>query len=864
MTDANEIPQDAASDVQPVLKVGDTVGSYQIVSLLSAAETCVVWRAQHTQTGADAMVRELIPGSPMSRERSFLERCQKEIDKQGKLGESGRRVVLLKELIDDPRGAFLVSDYAGGASIEQLLNSRPDPFDLVRGLRIVHSTAKVLSQLHKLGMIHGGLRPSNIVLRLSGGVQVVDAGVTGLIAEQEALSPDAARYMAPELFHGVAGDARSDIYALGIIAYEMLAGRGAFEHVFNAVIGDKRNSAMRWMKWHTNARVQAPHLHELNPRVPVRLSDLISRMMAKDRSKRIASGEQLLEAIQRHFGQDAIVKAEASPDAFTPSGAQIKATGPGDTTELPQPSKKPMVIGIAAAVVVVLSLGVWFTVSTINKNAYEHKRSLAASSLADADVAYRAGRFADAISLYEAQATAWTEPGDELALHGKVGALIAKAQIALSENRYDEARSLTTDLEMLAEAGPASREAVKALSDEVDRRQAFDNTVAEVQTHLEAGEFAQARNVIKEAQRNELTENESKALLDFQVRIDAELEREQVDEALATADEMVEQNNVSGAINHLSGVKRRLQNPRIDEKIESLTVLKSFRELVAGGESAERSADYDKAIQSFEEAIALMEDDSLSSRIQILKSKAAMTKGRALVESGDEAGAQAAFTNALAFDPNNAEARGWLARMNVTIEKRSYIEAGKRAEASGDLLQAASHYRAALQSGPDEQVQSALNRVEAGAALAQAEQLIAQGQLERAGEVLDEAKELQPDSPAVAEAMERHARHVRYRELLKQGDGYAEQGRYAQAKQAFRSARDVMKTEEIEQRLDDTEFNHLLAQARGYIANEQWPSARGILSTAAKIRVTDELTALREQVTKGLAESKDREGGEDG
>ena len=73
-----------------------------------------------------------------------------------------------------------------------------------------------------------------------------------------------------------------------------------------------------------------------------------------------------------------------------------------------------------------------------------------------------------------------------------------------------------------------------------------------------------------------------------------------------------------------------------------------------------------------------------------------------------------------------------------------------------------------------------------------------------------------------------------------------------------------MKTEEVEQRLDDTEFNHLLAQARGYIDNEQWSSARGILSTAARIRVTDELTTLREQVAKGLAENGGNEGGEDG
>ncbi|HRX89533.1 MAG TPA: hypothetical protein P5528_08805, partial [Steroidobacteraceae bacterium] len=54
--------------------------------------------------------------------------------------------------------------------------------------------------------------------------------------------------------------------------------------------------------------------------------------------------------VQRFFGTTAIEQAEASPDAFSPSGAQIKATGPGDTTELPPRDKRPMIAGIAAGV----------------------------------------------------------------------------------------------------------------------------------------------------------------------------------------------------------------------------------------------------------------------------------------------------------------------------------------------------------------------------------------------------------------------------------------------------------------------------------------------------------------------------------
>lgn len=864
MTQSPSQPTDPAQPPAGSFKPGATLGPYTIGQQIGASVASAVWRAQALDDGGEVVIRELIPGSPAARERSFLERCAREVKKQQALEGTVRRVVLLKELVDDPRGAFLVTDFVTGASVEQLLNSRPDPFDLVRGLRIVHAVAKVLEQLHEHGVIHGGLRPSNIILRLSGGVQVCDAGIAALIADQEALSPSAARYMAPEMFHGVAGDARSDIYSLGVIAYEMLVGRGAFENAFTAVLGDRRDAALRWMKWHTNARLQPPLIHELNPRVPVRLSDLVSRMMAKDRTKRIASATQLLEAIQRHFGSKAIEQAEASPDAFSPSGAQIKATGPGDTAVLPPKDKRPMFAGIAAAVVLVLAAGIWLTVSTIKSHKLEQRRAFARDTLNDADRDYRAGKFAEALALYEAQRDAWPQEGDPLGLHGEAGALLAQAQIDLAEGQYALARGWLADLDRMPEAGPADREAVKSLTDEVDRREAFEKTIRTVKLHMDASEYAQAQTAIRETQREGLTETESQTLMDLQVQIDAQLEAEQVNEALARADELADDGDLTGAINHLNGVKHRLQSPRIEEKIKALTMRKSFVEAVEHGESAERSGDLEKAVEAFEQALALSEDADLSARLLKVKARAAVEKGRGLAESGDESGALTQFTAALGYDPGSTEARGWLARLNVTIEKRSQVEAGRRAEAAGELEQAAGHYRGALGHGPDEEVDAALRRVEAGIALARAEQLIASGRLDEAGVELQNAKQLTPDNPAVTEAIDRHVRHVSYRELLTRGDGFAERGRYAQATQAYRQARDIMNTDEINRRLDDTEFNHLIAQARSYIANGQWASARGILTTAARLRVTDELTALREQVDQQLKGSAQEEEGGDG
>jgi len=848
-------PPGEAPDVSPALNVGDVIGRYRIVSQLAADAASAVWRATDGQAGGEYVIRQLIPGTPAARDRVFLSRCQKEIDRQRALDGKVRRVVLLRELLDDPRGAFVVTDYVSGATIEQLLGSRPDPFDLVRGLRIVHAVAKVLEQVHGQGLIHGGLRPSNIILRLNGGVQVCDLGVTGLVAEHEALSPRSARYLAPELFHGVAGDAQSDIYSLGMVTYEMLAGRGAFDRVFSAVLSDPRGPAIRWMKWHTNARVAAPLLHEINPRVPVRLSDLVARMMAKDRTKRIASAEQLLHAIQRHFGNEAIEQAEVSPDTFTPSGAQISATGPGDTTELPAARLMPRVLTAAAIVLALLVAGVWFTVSTMNSRSYSRQRAQAVQVLADADAQYTQGKFEEALTTYQSQAKRWPDPADALNRHGRAGALLVKAQLALSVGDYDTVQAQVEALDQLGEAGPANRNAVKGLADEVARRRAFLDAVASINAHLEKSAYAQARAQIQEARRGELTVQESQALLDLQVQIDARLNADRVEQAIIKANQLAEAGNLPAAIKHLEAARSRLSSPRIDGLMDSLSLKMRFEDAIERGESAEQSNDHGAAIRAFNEALSLREDSALSQRVSRLRSKVLVDEGKAKAEAEDQQGARQAFMSALSYDPGNAQARGWLTRMDVRIERRSLLTAALRAEAAGDLVQAAGHYRAALKQGEDEELEATLRGLDTRIALIRAEQYMASGQLDRAETQLLVARDLEPDNPAVTDALSRYDRHARYHELIVLGDDHAEHGRFAQAKQAYRRARDIFQSEQVNQRLDDTEFNHLMAQARGYIDNYQWASARSILDTAARIRVTDGLTRLRERVNEGMGGS---------
>src|SRR5439155_314842 len=120
------------------------------------------------------------------------------------------------------------------------------PMDQKQVLGIVGATALALEAIHKEGVVHRDLKPSNILLPRAGGLKVVDFGIAGLVGAQEALSVGTVRYMAPELFAEGGLDGRADIYSLGIIAYEMLAGREKFNEAFRVVIRDQRNQAMRW------------------------------------------------------------------------------------------------------------------------------------------------------------------------------------------------------------------------------------------------------------------------------------------------------------------------------------------------------------------------------------------------------------------------------------------------------------------------------------------------------------------------------------------------------------------------------------------------------------------------------------------
>ncbi|MEO1237495.1 MAG: serine/threonine-protein kinase, partial [Planctomycetota bacterium] len=327
MADAS-LPPSGASGGTPAagvttlsLKPGDTVDAYTVVDTIATTGSAVVYKAHDGLLDRHVAVKQIILGSEDSDE-ALRKRIRDEAAIHKRVSTTQpKHLIQFIDAVDDPRGLMLVSEYYPSTSLEDLLDRQRAPLDERQALGIVAATALGLRAIHDAGVVHRDLKPSNILLGEDGGLKICDFGLAALIESQDSLSLGSVRYMAPELLRSETADGRADVYSLGVIAYEMLAGRPNFDAAFRNVLRDQRNQAMRWMKWHTNARVAAPLLDEFLPDLPPHLTQLVARMMDKDVARRVGRADDVVEAIRRHFTGD--TPDDLSPDPALPSTVDV-------------------------------------------------------------------------------------------------------------------------------------------------------------------------------------------------------------------------------------------------------------------------------------------------------------------------------------------------------------------------------------------------------------------------------------------------------------------------------------------------------------------------------------------------------------
>jgi serine/threonine protein kinase/Tol biopolymer transport system component len=274
------------------LTPGTKLGPYEIIAPLGAGGMGEVYRARDTRLDRDVAVKVLLTN--LASDPSLKQRLEREARAVSKL--SHPHICTLHDIGHQDGIDFLVMELVEGESLEQRLLKGPLPADQV--IRYAAQIADALAKAHKRGFTHRDLKPANIMLAKSG-AKLMDFGLakqagpaplatalTEMTVDQAKLTSEGSivgtfQYMAPEQLEGKEADARTDIFALGEVIYEMATGKPAFS-------GKSRASLIAAI-----LTIDPPSIAELQPLAPVTLDRVVKKCLAKDPDDRWQSASDL-------------------------------------------------------------------------------------------------------------------------------------------------------------------------------------------------------------------------------------------------------------------------------------------------------------------------------------------------------------------------------------------------------------------------------------------------------------------------------------------------------------------------------------------------------------------------------------------
>ena len=204
-----------------------TIGRYQIIEKVGQGGMGVVYRAHDTLLEREVALKIIsasIEGNPELRERFF-----REARAAGQL--SHRNIITIHDLGEHEGQPYLAMEFLNGEDLQRRL-SRPEPMSLARKLEIAADICDGLAYAHRRGLIHRDIKPANIFITDEGVVKLLDFGLARMVTSELTASNmmlGTLNYMAPEQVRGERTDHRADIFSFGVVLYEMLSGRKAFQ-----------------------------------------------------------------------------------------------------------------------------------------------------------------------------------------------------------------------------------------------------------------------------------------------------------------------------------------------------------------------------------------------------------------------------------------------------------------------------------------------------------------------------------------------------------------------------------------------------------------------------------------------------------
>jgi serine/threonine protein kinase len=254
---------------------------YRLLSPLGAGGMAVVYKAQDLALGrlvAVKILREPLTGDP-----DFLARFQQEARSAANLAHPN--IVTVHDFGRDGGRNYIVMEYIEGKDLKTLIKEGA-PFKVDRALDIAIQICAGIGYAHRAGLVHCDVKPQNILVTPDGRVKVTDFGIAKALASlQPGETTDivwgSPQYYSPEQAAGEMPTPASDVYSIGVVMYEMFAGRLPF------VASTQPALAMMHL------RDEPPRLTQFNPALPETLERIVHKVMAKEPSARYRTSDQL-------------------------------------------------------------------------------------------------------------------------------------------------------------------------------------------------------------------------------------------------------------------------------------------------------------------------------------------------------------------------------------------------------------------------------------------------------------------------------------------------------------------------------------------------------------------------------------------
>ena len=270
-------------------KPGDRLDHYEIGELLGEGAYAETYRATDVETGDTVVLK--CPNPQLFAEPSLFNRYRREAEVARRLDHPGvQRSLDTGKHRTEP---YLVLEYVEGEPLRRRLRRGEGPLPIDQAVDWGRQLAETLAYLHSQGIVHRDLKPENVLVTPSGQLKVADFGTAQLAGARrltwkhlsESLgTPD---YMSPEQVQGERGDARSDIYAWGVMMYEMLTGRAPF----------KGDNSLAVMAGHLQATPSRPR--DLRPEIPPALEAVVLHAMRRLPDNRYQSAKELVADLER-------------------------------------------------------------------------------------------------------------------------------------------------------------------------------------------------------------------------------------------------------------------------------------------------------------------------------------------------------------------------------------------------------------------------------------------------------------------------------------------------------------------------------------------------------------------------------------